>query len=251
MLGASLFAAEPSTESRTVQVHKSDITSVNSLAHFTTVIELPRQEEIMDAYCGDKSFWSINYDRNLAFVRPDTDKPGERTNINLVTTSGNVYSFIVREVSKDPAAKADLRMLIEQADTDSIVAMNGKPQYVRADQLVGVSRELQDVKSELIRTRVTAADKEVKNIHHDYAWKHGKEEKLFAVHAIYHDDKFTYIEASPQEAPTLYKMVDGKDDAIVDYKFVDGRYRVPEILEGGYLRIGKSKLAFKREKESS
>jgi hypothetical protein len=142
-------------------------------------------------------------------------------------------------------------MLIEQADTDSIVAMNGKPQYVRADQLVGVSRELQDVKSELIRTRVTAADKEIKNIHHDYTWKHGKTEELFAVHAIYHDDKFTYIEASPQEAPTLYKMVDGKDDAIVDYKFVDGRYRVPEILEGGYLRIGKSKLAFKREKESS
>ena len=64
--------------------------------------------------------------------------------------------------------------------------------------------------------------------------------------AIYHDDRFTYIEANPQEAPSVYEIKDGKP-SLIQYEFKDGRYTVPKILDNGYLRVGKSQLKFHRE----
>ncbi len=66
--------------------------------------------------------------------------------------------------------------------------------------------------------------------------------------AIYHDDRFTYIEANPQEAPAVYEVKDGKP-SLIQYQFDQkaGRYTIPKILDDGYLRVGKSELKFHRE----
>jgi type IV secretion system protein VirB9 len=66
------------------------------------------------------------------------------------------------------------------------------------------------------------------------------------VTAIYHDDRFTYIEAAPEEAPSVYEVKDGKP-SLIQYTFKDGRYMIPKILNDGYLRVGKSELKFHRE----
>ena len=67
---------------------------------FTTMIILPEQEEILDFVCGDKEFWVVSGAQNLAYVKPA--KAGATTNLNLVTASGHVYSFLLTEGSAEP-----------------------------------------------------------------------------------------------------------------------------------------------------
>jgi type IV secretion system protein VirB9 len=69
------------------------------------------------------------------------------------------------------------------------------------------------------------------------------------VTAIYHDDRFTYIEAKPEEAPSVYEVKDGKA-SLIQYEFKDGLYTIPKILDDGYLRVGKAELKFHRESAS-
>lgn len=65
-LGAFLFAADPSGTSREVQYKKSDIVSIATQIRFTTLIELPEAETILEATCGDKEYWAVNWTGNLA-----------------------------------------------------------------------------------------------------------------------------------------------------------------------------------------
>ena len=62
---------------------------------YTTMILLPEQEEILDVVCGDRDFWVISAAQHIAHVKPA--KEGAATNLNLVTTSGRVYSFLLTE----------------------------------------------------------------------------------------------------------------------------------------------------------
>ena len=64
---------------------------------YTTMIVLPEGEEILDVICGDKDFWVISSTQNIAHVKPA--KEGATTNLNLVTASGAVYSFLLTEKS--------------------------------------------------------------------------------------------------------------------------------------------------------
>jgi type IV secretion system protein VirB9 len=68
----------------------------------------------------------------------------------------------------------------------------------------------------------------------------------FHVTAIYHDDRFTYIQASPQETPALYEIKDGKPN-LINFEFKNGAYVVPKIVDSGYLAIGKAKLPFAKQ----
>ena len=77
-----------------------------------------------------------------------------------------------------------------------------------------------------------------------YRFEAGK--KPFNVRAMYNDDKFTYIQARPEETPALYEVKDGKPN-LVDFSYKNGVYVVTKILDEGYLAIGKQKLAFKRQ----
>src|SRR3954449_7495374 len=79
-------AGEPSTVSRTVSYHDTDIVPISTEIRFTTLIELPKEESILEVTCGDKEYWPVNWTGNLAYVKPA--KPGGRTNINLITASG-------------------------------------------------------------------------------------------------------------------------------------------------------------------
>ena len=80
----------------------------------------------------------------------------------------------------------------------------------------------------------------------EFAYKFQRGRKPFSVDAIYHDGRFTYIKASPDETPALYELRDGKPN-LVNFDFQDGAFVVPKVLETGYLAIGKQKMGFERE----
>ena len=80
-----------------------------------------------------------------------------------------------------------------------------------------------------------------------FPYRFAAHQSPFEVDAMYHDGRFTYIRANPEEPPALYEIKDGKP-SLVEFHFRDGMYVVPKILDSGYLAIGKRKLNFYRSR---
>src|SRR2546422_7673767 len=110
------------------------VVPIETRLRYTTMIVLPDEEEILDVVAGDKDFWVISAAHNLAHVKPA--KEGAATNLNLVTASGAVYSFLLAE--KGGSALPDLKVYID-ADPSAAVL---KPRYYTAAQFDGVQSEL-------------------------------------------------------------------------------------------------------------
>src|SRR5439155_13131297 len=100
---------------------------------YTTMILLPDDEEILDVVCGDKDFWVISAAQNIAHVKPA--KEGAATNLNLVTTSGAIYSFLLTE-SKN--GQPDLKVYVTADETTT----RGKPKYVSVAQVSALEGQL-------------------------------------------------------------------------------------------------------------
>src|SRR6202451_2330457 len=93
----------PADNSRVVKYSKEDIVPVRAKLRFSTLIVLPENEEILDFTTGDKEFWIINGAHNLCYIHPA--QAGIRSNFNLITASGHVYSFLLTEISNQPNAE--------------------------------------------------------------------------------------------------------------------------------------------------
>src|SRR5881409_341345 len=100
------MAKEMEARARVVRYRDQDVIQVKAKLRFTTLIVLPKNEQILDFTCGDKDYWIVNGTQNLAYVKPA--KAGSRTNLNLIAASGNIYSFVLAEVSDVPEAVPDL-----------------------------------------------------------------------------------------------------------------------------------------------
>ena len=109
---------------RTVQYHSQDIVPIRAKLKFTTLIEVPPTEKIMEAATGDKEFWIVDVVGNFCFVHPA--KAGISSNLNLITDKGNIYSFTLQDISASPD-NPDLKVIIQPADQSAIVAANGPP----------------------------------------------------------------------------------------------------------------------------
>jgi type IV secretory pathway VirB9-like protein len=90
------------TSARTVQYHSQDIVPIHAKRKYTTLIEVPPTEKIMEAATGDKDFWVVDVVGNFCFVHPA--KAGISSNLNLITDKGNIYSFTLQDVSGGTAA---------------------------------------------------------------------------------------------------------------------------------------------------
>ena len=120
---------------------------------------------------------------------------------------------------------------------------------VQSNDDKGANGETEQAKDQqqLAKERAAIQSSYPATIKHDY-WFSVPSKNPFNVTAIFHDDRFTYIEAKPEEAPSVYEVKDGKP-SLVQYEFDQktNRYTIPKILDDGYLRVGKSELKFHRE----
>lgn len=226
-----------------------DVANINAKLRYTTMVVLPQGERVLDFVCGDKEFWIINGSENLAYVKPA--KAGSQTNLNLITESGNIYSFVLHEVSDLPNAAPDLKVFVEPRDDSMATAAGAPPKFVSARQVDDYRQQLELAKEETRHVKAASqaainagVTKFITNVRFPYRFEAGK--KPFNVRAMYHDDTLTYIQARPEETPTLYEMRDGKPN-LVNFHYRDGIYVVDKILDSGYFAIGKAKLRFTRE----
>jgi len=241
-------------QARVVKYAKNDIVPVRAKLRFSTLIVLPENEEILDFTTGDSEFWVINGAHNLCYVHPA--QAGIRSNLNLVTASGHVYSFLLTEISKDPKAEPDLKLLVEPT-SDSGAALQG---YVRAGEAEAYKRELETVRSQAddaVRAAKSQVNEQVNEqvdkaragyqatLEFDYTLDEKASREPFLVNAIYHDDAFTYIKSAAREKPTLYEIKDGKPN-LINFELQNGVYIVPKVLDAGYLAVGTRKFTFSR-----
>jgi type IV secretory pathway VirB9-like protein len=87
VLVASSVGLLAQDSARTVQYHSQDIIPIRAKLKYTTLIELPTTEKIMQAATGDKEFWIVDVVGNFCFVHPA--KQGISSNLNLITDKGN------------------------------------------------------------------------------------------------------------------------------------------------------------------
>src|SRR6202045_166871 len=131
---------------RVVRYGKQDIVSVHAKLRFSTLIVLPENEEILDFTTGDREFWIINGAHNLCYVHPA--QAGIRSNLNLITASGHVYSFLLTEISTEPNAEPDLKIFIEPKDGSGIAVNTGLRGYVSAGEAEAYKKELETLASQ-------------------------------------------------------------------------------------------------------
>jgi type IV secretion system protein VirB9 len=229
------------TSARTVQYHSQDIVPIHAKLKYTTLIEVPPTEKIMEAATGDKDFWVVDVVGNFCFVHPA--KTGISSNLNLITDKGNIYSFTLQDVS-GTVEIPDLKVLIQPADRSSIVASKGPAQYVPAAQLDQSRQQLAAVQSHIAQAVDEYKSAYPLALKFDYAFK--ANEAPFDIQSIYHDDKFTYIKTNAPEKFSVYEMKDGKPD-LVNYDLRDGTYIIPKIMDSGYVELGKKRMDFSRK----
>ena len=238
-----------SASARTVSYSDQDVISVKTRVRYTTLIVLPKSEQILDFTVGDKEFWVIEGTENMAYVKPA--RVGAQTDLNLVTASGNIYSFLLSEVSERPNAEADLKVFVDLKDDRMLAAARGAPRFVAAQDVEAIKRDLDKANTQIRQSKESAEaainqgiSRFVSNVRFSYRFEAGK--KPFNVRAMYHDDRFTYIQARPEETPSLYEIKDGQPN-LVNFDYKNGVYIVDKILDRGYLVIGKQKWGFTRE----
>jgi type IV secretion system protein VirB9 len=235
--------AAQATGIREVSASDRSLITLNTKIRYTTMIVLPDGEEILDVVVGDRDFWVISAAQNIAHVKPA--KEGAATNLNLVTASGTVYSFLLIEGKATPP---DLKLYVN-ADPN---ASHSKPKYYSATQVSALQTELTEARAS-IETVQHRTDEAIATFKQEYPgqlrFDYGtpKYEKPFFVRSIWHDGQFTYIKSDARELPALYELKDG-EPAVVNFQVQQGTYVVPKVLERGYLALGKDRLTFQQEK---
>ena len=239
VLGLVATVAHGQQSARIVHYHANDIVSVRAKMRYTTLIELPPTEKILEVATGDKDFWIIDTVGNYCFLHPAKD--GIHSNLNLITDKGNVYSFTLDDVeSGDP----DLKVVIEPSDPSSLAAANGVDKLVPASAVA-----VAQAQAKLAQSHAALAVEEFRAkyptaaLKFDYTFHN---DKRFDVSAIYHDDRFTYIKSSTAEKFSVYELKDKKPD-LITFQLQDGTYILPTVVDKGYLQIGKRKLDFDRK----
>jgi type IV secretion system protein VirB9 len=237
---------------RTIPYHAHDLVALRAKVRYTTTIVLPDGEDILEVTCGDKEFWIVNAHGAVASVKPA--KPGSETNLNLLTVSGQIYAFVLSEVSDIKGADPDLAVYLEPEAPGTFAPWHQPPKYVPAQQLEDFRAQAEIAREDARRATADAhahleegltAFRTTYPLGLQFAYRIELNRKPFFVRAIFHDDHVTYIQARAPELPSLYEIKDGAPN-LVNFEVHDGTYVVPKVLDSGYLAIGKKRLVFTR-----
>jgi type IV secretory pathway VirB9-like protein len=272
-LSLVLFAASP------LLWAQADVKIVSQLNHQATVLAfnkmsipelltqirtelalvLPEGETVISATCGDAGSelngWVLVWSPQSNVVTVKPAKQGALSNLTIVSNHGNTYSFILKEVSLVPNAKADLKVYVD-ADQSIQESLKQPPKFVdakvaeeykHAAELARADLEATELaaKQAITRTRDETAAKAPTQIKFDYQFDRSNKAP-FPVAAIGNDDRFTYIYGKFPEPPAIFEIKDGQP-AIVPYDYEDGVYVIRNVVNEGELRVGKKQMPFRRK----
>ena len=241
VLARPMEAAAQTAGVREVAASERGVISLQTRIRYTTMIVLPESEEILDVICGDKDFWIVTATQNIAHIKPA--KEGAATNLNLLTKSGAIYSFLLTE----KAAPPDLKVYVDGGNTSP----TAKPKYYSAAQVEALELQLAEVRAtqreaERQAEQATAAFRQEYPLHLQFVYGSPKYERPFLVRSVWHDGQFTYLKSDASELPALYEVKDGKP-ALLNFQVREGTYVVPKVLDRAYLALGSQRFTFEQQ----
>jgi len=236
-----------------LQAQPDRIIEVRTKTRHTTVLVLPRGENILDFVVGDSDYWHLTGSAHLAYLKPLDEKV--QTNVALVCESGAIYSFLVKE-APDPH-------LVVRIEARAGNAAPGAPAFV-ARSAVDDYREMARAAGEAARAAREAADLKSTNAEDNaaeavnrfragypgrlsFAYRLDKKARQwpFLVDAMWHDGQFTYLRNRAQESPAIYELKDGKPSLVAYDLTPEGLYIARHVLGDGWLRIGKKRARWR------
>lgn len=226
---------------REVSATERSVIPLQTRLRYTTMIVLPDNDEILDVICGDRDFWVISATQNIAHVKPA--KAGAATNLNLVTASGAIYSFLLSEGGA-PNASPDLKVYVASDEA----APAARARFYSAAHVEALEAKLAEAQA-AIRSAEAQAVESTAQYRRDYPTKltfgygAAKYERPFFVRAMWHDGEFTYIKSDARELPALYEVKDDKP-SVVNFQVREGTFVVPKVVERGYLAVGEQRFSF-------
>lgn len=241
LLVLPMAAAAQTAGVREVAASERGVIPLQTRIRYTTMIVLPESEEILDVICGDKDFWIVSSTQNIAHVKPA--KESAATNLNLVTKSGAIYSFLLTE----KAAPPDLKVYVDGGNASP----SAKPKYYSAAQVEALELQLAEARAtqrdtERRAEEATAAFRQEYPSRLQFSYGSLKYEKPFLVRSVWHDGQFTYLKSDASELPALYEVKDGKP-ALLNFQVREGTYVVPKVLDRGYLSLGSQRFTFEQQ----
>jgi len=234
---------------RTVRATPDTVIPLALKLRYTTMVFLPEDEDILLDDVGDRDFWIIVTNHHMVSIKPA--KPGGDTNLNLITKTGTVYSFLLREGGKPTP---DLKVFVTLPEGRPPVRKFYTVEEYEAGlaQFADLKRQVTDLAASLDTARQQAETREAAvkpppppRLHFDY--QPVKNTKPFHVTAVFHDGTFTYIQSSANERFAIYEKKDGTS-SIVSFQLENGTYIIPKVLDEAYLAIGKDRLEIARTK---
>src|SRR5258708_1664110 len=178
---------------KTVKYAETDIIPIHAKIRFSTLIVLPVNEEILDATTGDKEFWIINGTHNLCYLHPA--QQGIHSNLNLITSTGHVYSFLLTEISNQPNVQPDLKIFVERKEESTINEAAGVPPLARASEVQAYKTAVQSARAQSAQAVQAAQERAQREISQnrdqytgrmqfDYTYNAKTERRPFSVAAI-------------------------------------------------------------------
>ena len=251
-------AGDPLSDAQRIPYHMGQTPTVPVELKWKTIFILPSSEKILDVVCGFKDDWDVYAPRDSNFAMVQPLKAGARTDLAFVTKAGNIYTFAIQDISGQAGAHAFTQVLIDATDDKMRAALNADPKYYSADDVAAFRSEAEKAEKQSLEAAAKAARESdeaqavaraeaAKRIKHDYRYDEAAAAKApWSIASMWHDDKFSYIEAAPSEQFAVYEVVDGKPTAINIFPNGDGSFRTDRVLAAGYFKLGKKQLNFSR-----
>src|SRR5262245_48237088 len=151
-------------EARTVHYSKKDVSELRCQVRVSTAIVLPNNEKVLDFTTGDKEYWIVNGAENFCYVHPA--KPGISSNLNLICSSGNVYSFLLTEVSSPSSEKqVDYKVFVEPTEEFQASLLNpSNARFIPAEELTQYKKQVSLLQDQVAQIQAEARESKEKEV---------------------------------------------------------------------------------------
>jgi len=243
---------------RSVTVSERSVVDIKVCQLQNTILVLPEHELTRSTYVADTENWVLETTASKQasrYLSLKVRKPMTTdTTLNVITDHDSSYTFRLVLGADHCDSKvfidADAPLAKHIAETrpwaspDEVERL--KAQIEQANKSVTTAQASAETKVDAFRSTYPS------QLRFDYKFDPKTAEKM-GIHEIFHDGKFTYVSASPQETPALYELKDGKP-SLIAFDFKDGLYSTARIIDQGYLAVGgngngkhQEKLEFRRQ----
>ncbi len=248
-------------EARQIFLRPGKFEPIYCVVKLSCLLQLPSNELAMSvesgAGNGKDTQWWIKKAGNGRFVQIKPVDPDIQNTLHVLTDHGNAYTFEIFEASH-LAVPIDVRVdLVNENGDEADKRAQADPTFVPAAEVTRWKAQAeaektkadavaQQAKDEARRQMVEARNTEITAQDHDYGFD--RDRPPFYVLDIYTADNMTYIRINPHidEVPILNIVKDGKD-ALPDYQYQNGLYKVSGRVLKGVLIAGKKSLRFEHK----